>query len=143
MKKIIITERQLTILKEQNKVVSDFNTIIDDTIKKVNIQFSRLAFASIADVMDDDLDLDVITQEMNRLEDIYYKETEKLSSFFDNSMDEKEYWANWEPLHRKLENKASVLSDKINIVQTLVMKLDDIVQLNAQKTFSDIERKEI
>jgi hypothetical protein len=143
MKKILLTERQYNLILEENDTINAFKVTIDDAIKAANIHFSKLAFASIADIIDGDIDLEIIQQELNKLEDIYYNQTTKLENFFKHSVGEEEYWAKWDDIHQKLENKAGLLNNKVNTLDLMLSNLQKIVEMDPVKQFSDLETKKI
>jgi len=144
MKKIRLTETQLSMLTEDKDIITSFKTTIADAIKAVNVQFSHLAFASVADIIDGDIDLNVIEQEMDRYEDIYHNQSKKLEKYFKHSFSDDDYYGKEpEMIHTKMDDFARKLNLKIDTIKLLISNLQDIVDMDAVKPFSDIETKKL
>jgi hypothetical protein len=142
-RKIIITEAQYQVIKESENVISDFRDTCDDIIKITNAQFGRLAFSSMADVLDGDIDLDVVDRKMHELEMRYYNGSKRVSDFFKHHTSEDEYWEKWERVDQELEGLGYKALHKIEAIQSMISVLQNLADLDAEERFSDIQTRKI
>ena len=142
-RKIIVTESQYKVIEESENVIADFDTWADDTIKLINSQFGRLAFATLADILDGDVDLEVIKNKINQIEKVQYSKFKRVEDFFNNHTSEDEYWEKWEETHRKIEDRNSIITNKVEIIDEMVNTFITLIEMDAEKYFSDIDTRKI
>ena len=143
MAKIRITESQYKVIKESENVIDDFRTSTDDAIKLLNAQFGRLAFATMADVMDGDVDLDVIERKIAELDSITTTKLQRVTTFFKTQMTDDEYYDNWVDVDTELDDKARFVTKKIESIQILIEHMRHIADIDVENNFPDIETRKI
>ena len=142
-RKIIVTESQFEVIKESENVITDFNEWADDIIKVINAQFGRLAFATLADILDGDVDLEVIKNKIDQVNKVQHSKFKRVEDYFNNHTSEDEYWEKWEGIHRKIEDRNSIITNKVDIVEQMVNTFINLVNMDAEKHFSDIDTRKI
>ena len=143
MAKIRITESQYEAIQESENVIEDFRVSINDAIKVLNAQFGRLAFSSMADVLDGDIDLEVINRKMDEYENIYYTKSKRVSDFFKNYTTDDEYDKKWIDIDDELEKKGTFMIKKVDSIRILISHLQNIADIDVEQHFPDIETRKI
>jgi len=143
MAKIRITESQYEVIKESENVIEDFRTSADDAIKLLNAQFGRLAFATMADVMDGDVDLEVIDRELTKLDNINSTKLQRVGNYFKNQMTDDEYYDNWVDVDTELTDKSQFVYKKIESIRVLIEHMRHIADIDVENNFPDIETRKI
>jgi len=146
--KIKLTESQLKkakLITEGQEVVHTFLTKADDIKEIINRMYSKLSFATLAELVDGDVDLGIMTHKLEQLRTIIHTHNKKSEMFF-NSMGEEEFYANpkWEQLQNKVEDAyQEVLYDKLDVLEEFIEGLQELGDGEVAKNFKDIKRMDL
>ena len=95
-----------------------------------------------SEIIENNIDLNVIEQEMGRIEDLYMTKERRMTDYF-NRMSDEEYEANWEAKHVELERLGFPISKKQNLIYDILKSLSELQELDHTEAFSDIKTKSI
>jgi len=146
--KIKLTESQLKkakLITEGQEVVHTFMTKSDDIKEIINRLYSKITFSTLAEIIEGDVDLNVITNKLEQLRTVLYTYYKKGEMFFNNMSEEDFYSDNkWEELQMKMEDTyQDVHYHKLDILEKLVEDLKSIVDNDIEKNFKDIKKMDI
>lgn len=146
--KLRITESQLKkakLITEGQEVVHTFMTKADDIKEIINRLYSKVTFATLAEIIEGDIDLNVITTKLEQLRTVMYTYHKKGEMFF-NNMPEDEFYSDqkWDDLQMKMDDKyQEVLYHKLDVLEELIESLKDIKDGDIEKSFKDIKKLDI
>ena len=144
--KIRLTEHQYNIvklLKEQTEFLDKYKTQMHSLKESVNKIYTKVTFSSLAEFISGEIDIDVINQELSRLDKINQNQETKLGDFFDK-MPEDEYNKHWSRIHMKLEDLPRIIFWKINALENLIGTIKTFIEdSDISKKFDDIKPTEI
>lgn len=143
MKKIIITEKQLTLLKiltESENKVKDYSARLNNITNQLNKAYTNINFISVAELLNGEADINPISNIVNGLD----AQNSKISAEFENffkSFDEDTYYNTWETIHNNLESVYYSNMKKITALLTIISDLGNLVYNNEdyKDAFSDIK----
>lgn len=143
--KIKLTESQIKKLKlitEGYEVVNTFMEKADEIKDIVNRMYSKLTFTTLAEIIDGEIDLGVMTHKLEQLRTVMYTYSKKAQMFFENIPQDK--YDEWEDLHNKFDDKyQEVLYHKIDILEELINSLEVFVQQDIKQNFTDIVKTDL
>ena len=146
--KLRITESQLKkakLITEGQEVVHTFMTKADDIKEILNRLYSKLIFSTLAEVVEGDIDLNVITNKLEQLRTVLYTYYKKGEMFF-NNMPEAEFDGDnkWGDLQMKMEDTyQEVHYNKLDVLEELIDDLKSVVDRDVEKSFKDIKKMDI
>jgi len=141
--KVILTEKQLELLKmikENEDIIMKFENRLNKITEELNKLYTTINFISIAELLNGEIDVKMLLSNNEKLEEVNLNISKEISKYFD-SFSEETYYEQYEDLHNKLDDLYFVNSNKINIIGSILMDLDDLVDENenTKKSFSDIK----
>jgi len=141
--KVILTEKQLELLKmikENENIIMKFENRLNKITEELNKLYTTINFISIAELLNGEIDVKMLLSNNEKLEEVNLNISKEISKYFD-SFSEETYYEQYEDLHNKLDDLYFVNSNKINIIGSILMDLDDLVDENenTKKSFSDIK----
>jgi hypothetical protein len=142
-RKIILTESQFEVIKESENHIDDFKTFVEDAVKVLNAQFGRLAFASMADVLDGDIDLDVIERKLSELGKVHRTKWWNVHNFIHKKISHEEYEEKYMDVDLEIEELDRKIMDKMDAIEELIDVMKKLGDMDVEKYFSDIETRKI
>jgi hypothetical protein len=141
--KVILTEKQLELLKmvkENEDTIMKFQTRLNKITDELNKLYTTINFISVAELLNGEIDVKELLSKNEKLDEINLNISREITKYFD-SFTEEVYYGQYEDLHNKLDDLYFVNSNKINIIGSILMDLDDLVDENenTKKSFSDIK----
>lgn len=141
--KVILTEKQLELLKvikENEEVMMKFRTRLTKITDELNKLYTNVNFISIAELLNGEVDVKALLKKSEDLDSLNVSISSEMGKYFD-SFSEEEYYDKFEDLHNNLDDIYYTNSNKINIISSILMDLDDLVDENhdIKKYFSDIK----
>jgi hypothetical protein len=141
--KVILTEKQLELLrviKENEEVIMKFQTRLTKITDELNKLYTTINFISVAELLNGEVDVKALLGKNENLDDLNVSISGEMRKYFD-SFSEEIYYDKFEDLHNKLDDIYYKNSNKINIIGSILMDLDDLVDENedTKKSFLDIK----
>lgn len=141
--KVILTEKQLkllTMIKESEDIIMKFQTRLNKITEELNKLYTSINFISVAELLNGEVDVKELMSKSENLDELNTNVSGDMRKYFD-SFSEETYYDKFEDLHTKLDDLYYKNSDKINIISSILMDLDDLVDenVNSNKQFSDIK----
>jgi hypothetical protein len=141
--KVILTEKQLELLKvikENEEVMMKFRTRLAKITDELNKLYTNINFISVAELLNGEVDVKGLLKNSEDLDGLNFGISREMSKYFD-SFSEEVYYDKFEDLHNELDNIYYKNSNKINIIGSILMDLDDLVDENedTKKSFLDIK----
>lgn len=128
--KIIVTERQLEILKlikENEDVINTFKSRFNAITRQLNSLYSKIQFINVAELINKEIDVKELLDFVNSLELSNDKIESDMTEFF-NSEGEAAYVKKFESIHYDIEKNYNYKnSRKINVISAILMNLDKLV----------------
>lgn len=146
--KLRITESQLKrakLITEGQEVVHTFMTKAEDIKEVINRIYTKLTYATLVEILEGDIDLDVISNKLTQLRTVLETYHTKGDMFF-NHMPEDIFHSDkkWEDLQDKMEDMyQEVTYHKLDFLDELVEDLKSIVGRDFEKSFKDIKKMDI
>jgi len=143
--KIILTESQLEMLrliKENEDTISKFEARLNLITKQLNNVYNKIMFINISELLNNEPDVSELLKFVEQLDESNYNIDSEMTKYFD-SFDESVYKEKFETIHSNLEKIYYNNSDKMNVISTILMNLEDLVNSSAKNkyrgVFSDIK----
>lgn len=141
--KVILTEKQLellTMIKESEDIIMKFQTRLNKITEELNKLYTSINFISVAELLNGEVDVKELMSKSENLDELNTNVSGDMRKYFD-SFSEETYYDKFEDLHIKLDDLYYKNSGKINIISSILMDLDDLVEGNtdSNKSFSDIK----
>jgi hypothetical protein len=141
--KIILTENQLQLLKlikENEDVLNQFTNRISAVNRALNKFYTDINFISLAELLNGEVDVKLLIQKSDNLDNEQHKISKDMEKYF-NSFGEDAYFDKWVAIHDNLDSLNHKNYDKINVISSLLMDLDSLVDSNenTKNLFSDIK----
>lgn len=141
--KVILTEKQLellTMIKESEDIIMKFQTRLNKITEELNKLYTSINFISVAELLNGEVDVKELMNKSENLDELNTNVSGDMRKYFD-SFSEETYYDKFEDLHIKLDDLYYKNSGKINIISSILMDLDDLVEGNtdSNKSFSDIK----
>jgi hypothetical protein len=141
--KIILTENQVKLLKlinENEDVLNQFTNRISAVNKALNKFYTDINFISLAELLNGEVDVKLLIQKSDNLDNEQHKIGTDMERYF-NSFGEDAYFDKWVAIHDKLDSLNHKNYDKINVISSILMDLDSLVDANenTKNLFSDIK----
>lgn len=141
--KIILTESQVKLLKlinENEDVLNQFTNRINATNNALNKFYTDINFISLAELLNGEIDIKMLIQKSNNLDSEQHKISNDMEKYF-NSFGEDAYFDKWVAIHDKFDILNRKNYDKINVISSILMDLDTLVDSNEniKNLFSDIK----
>lgn len=133
--KIIVTERQLEILKlikENEDVINKFKSSFNQITRELNSLYGDIQFINVGNLVDiePNMDSNIIKVLLNKFYNLDSRNTttnREVTNFF-NSKSEDDYEKNFQSIHDDIENNYYYKnSRKINVISAILMNLDKLV----------------
>jgi hypothetical protein len=141
--KIILTESQVKLLKlinENEDMLNQFTSRINATNNALNKFYTDINFISLAELLNGEVDIKMLIQKSDNLDNEQNKISNDMERYF-KSFGEDAYFDKWVSIHDNLDNLNHKNYDKINVISTILMDLDSLVDTNenTKNLFSDIK----
>ena len=141
--KIILTESQVKLLKlinENGDVLNQFTNRINATNNALNKFYTDINFISLAELLNGEIDIKMLIQKSDNLDSEQHKISNDMEKYF-NSFGEDAYFDKWVAIHDKFDILNRKNYDKINVISSILMDLDTLVDSNEniKNLFSDIK----
>jgi hypothetical protein len=141
--KIILTESQVKLLKlinENEDVLNQFTNRINATNNALNKFYTDINFISLAELLNGEIDIKMLIQKSDNLDSEQHKISNDMEKYF-NSFGEDAYFDKWVAIHDKFDILNRKNYDKINVISSILMDLDTLVDSNEniKNLFSDIK----
>ena len=141
--KVILTEKQLELLKvikENEDIIVKFQTRLNKITEQLNKLYSNINFISIAELLNGEVDVKDLMSKSETLDGLNVDVSSDMRKYFD-SFSEEVFYDKFEDLYASLDDLYYKNSNKINIISSILMDLDDLVDenVNSNKSFSDIK----
>lgn len=138
MAKIRLTETQLKMLAEERSILDDYEMDVEKTLDAYNIIFSKLIFANVAEIIDNELDLNIIHQDFIKIDADFTNSKTRMDDYFENRGNES---SDQEKLD--FEKMAGPVDRKYLFIHKMLNHLIELEALDYTEDFSDIETKNI
>jgi len=139
--KIIVTERQLEILKlikENEDVINKFKSRFNTITRQLNSLYSKIQFINVAELINKEIDVKELLDLVNSLESSNDEIKSDMTKFF-NSDGEAAYVKKFESIDYDIEmNYYYKNSDKINVISTILMYLEELVDKSVDNKYQDV-----
>jgi predicted component of type VI protein secretion system len=138
--KIILTESQLEMLrliKENEDAISKFEARLNLITKQLNNVYNKIMFINISELLNNEPDVSELLKFVEQLDESNYNIDSEVTKYFD-SFDESVYKEKFEPIHSNLEKIYYNNSDKMNVISTILMNLEDLVNSSAKNKYRDV-----
>jgi predicted component of type VI protein secretion system len=138
--KIILTESQLEMLrliKENEDAISKFEARLNLITKQLNNVYNKIMFINISELLNNEPDVSELLKFVEQLDESNYNIDSEMTKYFD-SFDESVYKEKFEAIHSNLEKIYYNNSDKMNVISTILMNLEDLVNSSAKNKYMDV-----
>jgi len=141
--KIILTESQVKLLKlinENEDVLNQFTNRISAVNSALNKLYTDINFISLAELLNGEVDVKLLIQKSDNLDNEQNKISRDMEKYF-NSFGDDAYFDKWVAIHDKLDSLNHKNFDKSNVISSILMDLDSLVDgnENTKNLFSDIK----
>lgn len=141
--KIIRTESQVKLLKlinENEDVLNQFTNKISAVNKTLNKFYTDINFISLAELLNGEVDVKLLIQKSDNLDSEQHKISNDMEKYF-KSFGDDAYFDKWVVIHDNLDILNHKNYDKINVISSILMDLDSIVDSNenTKNLFYDIK----
>lgn len=142
--KVIITEKQLELLKlikESEDVIVKFQKRLNNVNEELNKIYTTINFISVAELLNGEINVKELMNKSEKLDGLNLDISRDIQQYFD-SFGEETFNDELESLYTKLDDFYYKNSNKINIISSILMDLDDLVEgnVNSGKSFLDIKQ---
>lgn len=129
--RVRITESQLQKIKlvENEQNIAFFMKKAEEIYEKVGRMYTKLTFATIAEILDGDVDLPVMEKKLDGYEDLLQQYNRSLNAFFD-AMSDEAYEEKWEDKHSQIDDMyQKVTYHRIDKLRDVIYKLQELTML--------------
>jgi predicted component of type VI protein secretion system len=138
--KIILTESQLEMLrliKEIEDAISKFEARLNLITKQLNNVYNKIMFINISELLNNEPDVSELLKFVEEKDESNYNIDSEMTKYFD-SINKSVYKKKFEPIHKNLETIYYNNSDKMNVISTILMNLEDLVNSSAKNKYRDV-----
>lgn len=141
--RIILTENQVKLLKlinENEDVLNQFTNRISAVNKALNKFYTDINFISLAELLNGEVDVKLLIQKSDNLDSEQREIRVNMEKYF-KSFGDDAYFDKWVVIHDNLDSLNHKNYDKINVISSLLMDLDSLVDSNenTKNLFYDIK----
>jgi predicted component of type VI protein secretion system len=138
--KIILTESQLEMLrliKEIEDAISKFEARLNLITKQLNNVYNKIMFINISELLNNEPDVSELLKFVEQLDESNFNINSEMTKYF-KSINKSLYKEKFEAIHSNLEKIYYNNSDKMNVISTILMNLEDLVNSSAKNKYRDV-----